>query len=170
MNGITRDSYIDEVPPVLKSGTILIGYQGVGKSTVAKSDIDFIDLESGSFWVDGKRDPLWYKSYCYIAEHLCKQGYNVFVSSHQVVREQLRNSDCRVMVIYPSLYLKDRWIERLEKRYNESQLEKDYKAWKNAEEMYNQNISDLMNEETFEHIVITRIPYDLMAKILFRIS
>lgn len=34
---------------------IVIGYQGIGKSTLANKDLRFIDLESGNFWVDGKR-------------------------------------------------------------------------------------------------------------------
>ena len=33
---------------------IIIGYQGVGKSTLANKDDKFIDLESSSFWVKGE--------------------------------------------------------------------------------------------------------------------
>lgn len=159
----------DKISLTLDWGNIFIGYQGVGKSTVSKHNDKFIDLESGNFWVNGKRDPLWYIPYGNIAEHLCMQGYNVFVSSHQGIREQLRNSNFKVYIIYPALELKNQWIERLEKRFIETQKDKDYRAWKNAEEMYDQNISDLMNENTFEHIVITRIPYNLYARILYRI-
>ena len=66
---------------------IVIGYQGIGKSTLANKDLRFIDLESGNFWVDGKRADDWYKPYCQIAEHLSRQGYIVFTSSHEVVRK-----------------------------------------------------------------------------------
>ena len=34
---------------------IVVGYQGIGKSSMAKYNADVIDLESGNFWVEGKR-------------------------------------------------------------------------------------------------------------------
>ena len=34
---------------------IVIGYQGIGKSSLAGRDHKYVDLESGNFWVDGKR-------------------------------------------------------------------------------------------------------------------
>ena len=85
---------------------IVIGYQGIGKSTYSNKDITCIDLESGNFWVDGVRLDDWYKVYCNIANHLSKQGYTVFVSSHQVVRDELKNSDEQVCIVYPSHSLK----------------------------------------------------------------
>ena len=51
---------------------IIIGYQGIGKSTLAGKDNKFIDLESGNFWVNGERVENWYIPYCQIAEHLSK--------------------------------------------------------------------------------------------------
>lgn len=145
---------------------IIIGYQGVGKSTLAnKKDKRYIDLESGNFFVNDKRDKNWYKVYINIAYHLSKQGYTVFVSSHKEVRNELKevvkyhNEDVRI--IYPSLDIKDEWINKLESRYNSSNLSKDYKAWKNAETMYKENIIDLMNEIEFKHIVIQTLDYDL---------
>ena len=38
---------------------IIIGYQGIGKSTLAGHN-SVIDLESGNFWNDGKRIDDWY--------------------------------------------------------------------------------------------------------------
>ena len=39
---------------------VVVGYQGIGKSTLAAKDKDFIDLESGSFFVNGDRSyNLW---------------------------------------------------------------------------------------------------------------
>lgn len=35
---------------------IIIGYQGIGKSTLAKNSLKYIDLESGNFWINGERD------------------------------------------------------------------------------------------------------------------
>ena len=115
---------------------IVIGYQGIGKSTTADRDICYIDLESGNFWIDGKRADDWYKPYCKIAEHLSQQGYIVFTSSHEVVREQLKNSTETVVVVYPANELRESWIERLWMRYQETGLDKDYKAYANAKARY----------------------------------
>lgn len=140
---------------------IVIGYQGIGKSTLASRDICYIDLESGKFWVDGKRAEDWYKPYCQIAEHLSQQGYIVFTSSHEVVRERLKNSTEAVVVVYPAVELKDEWIAKLEKRYKETGLEKDYKALMNAKDRYVENIRELENCDIPYKIVLTSTDYDL---------
>lgn len=139
---------------------IIIGYQGIGKSTLAKDSWKYIDLESGNFWVNGERDEQWYKPYCNIANHLSTQGYTVFTSSHKEVREELKNSSEVVKIAFPALELKTDWLIRLKDRYNESMLEKDYKALMNASLCYETNINDLMNEP-FDKIVINNIDYNL---------
>ena len=139
---------------------IIIGYQGIGKSTLAGQD-NVIDLESGNFWNDGKRIDDWYIYYCNIAEHLSQQGYVVFVSSHEVVRNRLKQcSKENICCIYPSILLRDEWVKKLEDRYNETKLAKDYKAWKNAEYSYKVNISDLMMCG-FKHYEIEHMDYSL---------
>lgn len=139
---------------------IIIGYQGIGKSTLAKDSWKYIDLESGNFWVNGERDEQWYKPYCNIANHLSAQGYTVFTSSHKEVREELKNSSEVVKIAFPALKLKTDWLIRLTNRYNESMLEKDYKALINASLYYEDNINDLMNEP-FDKIIINNIDYNL---------
>ena len=139
---------------------IIIGYQGIGKSTLAKDSLKYIDLESGNFWINGERDEQWYKPYCNIANHLSAQGYTVFTSSHKEVREELKNSSEVVKIAFPSLELKTDWLIRLTNRYNESMLEKDYKALMNASLHYEDNIKDLMNEP-FDKIIINNIDYNL---------
>lgn len=139
---------------------IIIGYQGIGKSTLAKDSWKYIDLESGNFWINGERDEQWYKPYCNIANHLSAQGYTVFTSSHKEVREELKNSSEVVKIAFPALELKTDWLIRLTNRYNESMLEKDYKALMNASLHYEDNINDLMNEP-FDKIIINNIDYNL---------
>lgn len=124
---------------------IVIGYQGIGKSTLSNKDLRFIDLESGNFWIDGKRSDDWYRPYCKIAEHLSQQGRIVFTSSHKVVREQLSISEEQIICCVPDLNLKDDWIRKLENRYSASKLEKDYKALMNAKDCYEENITDIAN-------------------------
>lgn len=139
---------------------IIIGYQGIGKSTLANKNINYIDLESSNFFIDGKRQENWFIIYCNIANHLSEQGKNVFVSSHEVVRESLKYSKEKVVVVYPSLKLKEQWLEKLQERYNITQLEKDYKALMNAKDRYEENIKELQNND-FTKIEIKDINYDL---------
>lgn len=144
---------------------IVIGYQGIGKSTLANKDLRFIDLESGNFWVDGKRADDWYKPYCQIAEHLSKQGYIVFTSSHEVVRKQLVNSEEQVICCAPDLSLKDVWIQKLRIRYEESQLEKDYRAYMNAKERFTENIREIA-DSGFGVLWLEDMNYDLCDSVL----
>ena len=144
---------------------IIIGYQGIGKSTIVKFSRYYIDLESNNFFIDGKRAVDWYKPYCKIAEHLSQQGHCVFVSSHKVVRDELKHSEETVMCCAPTLELKDFWIDRLAKRYEDSQSIKDYKAWKNAEACYEENIKDIA-DSGFPMIWIDSPDYNLSCKII----
>lgn len=138
---------------------IISGYQGIGKSSLAGSN-HCIDLESSNFWIDGFRSDDWYKPYCKIANHLSEQGYTVFVSSHEVVRKELEKSYEIVFVVFPSLKLKDQWIERLRKRYEQIPTEKNFKALANAEDRYEENIKELMYGNLTYH-EISNINYDL---------
>lgn len=144
---------------------IIIGYQGIGKSTLARCNLNYIDLESSNFWIDGKRADDWYKPYCKIAEHLSRQGYIVFVSSHKVVRDELKNCSETVMCCVPTLELKDFWVNKLFERFAKSQASKDYKAWKNAEDCYEENIKDIA-DSGFPMIWIDDSEYNLSCKIV----
>lgn len=123
---------------------IVIGYQGIGKSTLAEKKAGYIDLESGCFWHNGKRSDDWYIYYCQIAEHLSSQGNVVFVSSHKQVRDYLKSSNERIVCIYPAIYLGEEWKKKLRDRYDKTGLDKDRKAWLNAEDRYHVNIAEMM--------------------------
>ena len=143
---------------------IVIGYQGIGKSTLSKKSFKYIDLESGNFWVRNHRYSDWVQVYVNIAIDLSNQGYVVFVSSHKAVREEIskRCTDQAVVVIYPTLGLKDYWIEKLQERYDRTESEKDFKALMNASSMFEENITDLQNEDPhFTKIPIQSENYNL---------
>lgn len=143
---------------------IVIGYQGIGKSTLSKKSLKYIDLESGNFWVRNHRYSDWVQVYVNIAIDLSNQGYVVFVSSHKAVREEIskRCTDQAVVVIYPTLGLKDYWIEKLQERYDRTESEKDFKALMNASSMFEENITDLQNEDPhFTKIPIQSENYNL---------
>ena len=146
---------------------IVVGYPGIGKSTLAGRDYKYIDLESGNFWIDGERADDWYKPYCKIAEHLSEQGYIVFVSSHEVVRQYLvENSRELVVLVYPSTLLKSAWIDKLEQRYAKSGLEKDYKALMNAKYSYVENIRNLQESCIEYKLEINKLSYDLESMLI----
>ena len=149
---------------------IVIGYQGIGKSTLAGRNNKFIDLESSNFWVDGKRADDWYKPYCQIAEHLSKQGYIVFTSSHEVVRKQLEKSMETVVLAFPSIGLKDEWIDKLKDRFFRTNSDKDYKALMNAEDRYEENIQELETSNIEYKMILKNIDYDLEAALIHMIN
>lgn len=133
---------------------IVIGYQGIGKSTLAGRECRFIDLESSLFYGENGRIDDWYVYYCKIAESLSSQGYVVFVSSHKQVRDYLRYSDEKVVIICPDISLKEQWIDKLRERYDMYPSSKNLRAWQNAEKDYDKNISDLMCDEI--HVIIIK--------------
>ena len=47
--------------------------------------------------------------------------------------------------MYPALHLKDEWIAKLKLRYENSKLDKDYKAYMNAVDRYGDNIKEIAN-------------------------
>lgn len=83
----------------------------------------------------------------------------VFLSSHKVVRDELKERGIPLTVIYPDKSLKDAWVQRLLDRYNEDKTEKNYRAYADAEAHFDECIDDLSKEDN--KIVITHIDYDL---------
>lgn len=148
---------------------IIIGYQGIGKSTLARKSRGFIDLESSNFYHNGNRPTDWYVYYCKIAEHLSQQGYIVFVSSHEPVRNWFAISDERTVIICPVIELKDEWILKLENRYHHTLEEKDFRAWQNAVCRYEENIKEL-RDCGIPVIGIRYITYDLEEMIRYLIE
>lgn len=139
---------------------IIIGYPAIGKSSLAREDINCIDLESSCFMIEGKRYEGWEIVYVQIAEHLSKQGYIVFVSSHKAVQEALKRSSEKVYACFPSLEIKDKWLHRLEDRYNQTKSDKDFRAWSNAVHTYDESILTLMRSG-FNAVIITDVDYDI---------
>lgn len=174
---------------------IIIGYPGVGKSTLADKYDSFdyttkkgvfpksvIDLESSAFnmlndelgFVDINGRPCksnnWAEVYCRVACELSDQDHLVFVSSHADVQKHLRKYDGPVGIVYPSINLKDKWLERLRMRYmyeslNTKEKDKNFAAYNRACDHYEEDIAALKNNG-FELIEITSMDYDL-AKLIF---
>ena len=103
---------------------IVIGYQGIGKSTLVKERNSYIDFESSNFKINGERPDGWEQMYCEAALDLSRQGHVVFTASHKCIRDYLkehRGSEV-VLIVAPSVDLKDQWLEKLRNRYKETGL------------------------------------------------
>jgi len=145
-------------------GNIYIGYQGIGKSSTAGNS--YIDLESSYF----PKEENWYKNYCGLAFSLAEQGYNVFISSHEVVRKELADNkslhpEVRITTIYPQLKLKSLWLNRLKSRYKADSSSKNARALLNAQEHYEDNIKEMKADALkygFDIIEIKEIDYKLI--------
>ena len=143
---------------------IFIGYAGIGKTSLAARNVNFIDLDSSNFWYMDKgeliRDEHWYLPYCNIAESLSAQGYDVFVSSHKLVAERLAISNQKVVGIYPIEQLKDSWIEKLKYRAEESNLDADIRALERVQSHFTEDVAEIKNN-TLDHIEIQTVRYNL---------
>lgn len=149
---------------------IVIGYPGIGKSTLAAKDHDYVDLESSCFMVAGKRHDDWYIPYCQTAEDISRQGRTVFVSSHAAVVDYLVSTHTPksefLVFIYPSVNLRDEWVDKLRVRFDESGLEKDMRAWMRAIKHYKEDVQVLSQAPVLSYkLPITNMNYDLKEEI-----
>ena len=143
---------------------IVIGYQGIGKSTLVKECNSYIDFESSNFKINVERPEGWEQMYCEAALDLSRQGHVVFTASHKCIRDYLkyhRGSEV-VLIVAPSVDLKDQWLEKLRKRYKETGLLKDSLALLNAENCFDENIKEMQNyASVFPFYEITDMGYKL---------
>lgn len=167
---------------------IIIGFPGIGKSTLASNNDKFVDLESSYFktpdlikkspyyslilsdddFVKIFKDYDWVENYCKLAEFLSRNGHVVFVSSHKAIRDYLAKMDTSetVACIFPSERIKYDWLKKLEHRYILTGLDKDYRAFIRARDHYDDDIRDLYsNDGIMYKLVITDINYDLEEEI-----
>ena len=139
---------------------IIIGYPGIGKSTIA-GKFNCIDLESSLFFdSNGVRPPKWFDYYYNIATSLSNQGYVVLISSHSSIINKLKNSNEQVVEIIPSPVLKYEWINKLKLRAEQSKSDKDFRAYLNCKDNFDSNISNMMNNK-FDKFIIKDIDYKL---------
>lgn len=146
-------------------GMIIIGYQGIGKTTYASNHKNAIDLESSLFYVDGEHDDNWYIIYCRIAIALAKKGYIVFTSSHkEVVNEFTKydnhDKDYTITIIAPDISLKNEWIKKLEYRWYDTNELKDYAAYKDANKNFKEEIDWLFSQNEFIKVAISEMTYN----------
>lgn len=148
---------------------IIIGFPGIGKSTLSRGiGGKYLDLDSSMFNMYNKKIKHWETPYARTAEYLSRKGFHVFVSSHPEVVKALQYSSEIVIMCFPCLELKTEWISRLKNRYILSQLTKDKRAIRRASMFYSQDISKMIseaNEYKFPTIVLRSIDYDLRKEL-----
>ena len=120
---------------------IIIGYLGVGKSTVSSRNPNYIDFDSSMF----PKEEGWEKDYVERAEALSEQGFTVFVSAHKEVQDLLLNSKEKVIAVYPAVGMRHTWIKKLSERYDKTQFESDKRALERCVECFSFDIARMSN-------------------------
>lgn len=151
-----------------REAKVISGFPGIGKTTLfnAENELEFLDSDSTNFsWEDKektKRNQNWPQNYI---EHLSEkksQADAVFVSSHDAVRNALRQSGIPFVLVYPSLEMKEEYIQRYKDRGSNEKfiqlLDQNYEKW----------IEELMRQDGCTHIVLQPGEYlsDVMDRIL----
>ena len=102
-----------------KEGIIICGFAGIGKTSIRTAvpsyqKIELYDLQSHVF----KKELDWQKTYVDCAIALRKTHDYVFLSTHDVVIDELIRRKEKFYVVYPYRHCKDEYIERFKKRGN----------------------------------------------------
>lgn len=80
--------------------------------------------------------------------------------------EYVRGVDEPVAVVYPSIVLRDQWVEKLRQRFDESGLEKDRRAWVRAIGHYEEDVQALMKVPFAScRTLLTSMDYDLKEEV-----
>lgn len=141
---------------------IILGFPAVGKSRLKEmfknSDIKVVDSDSSMF--DKSDFPANYMRHI---ESLIGKVNIIMVSTHETVREAFKSADfiydVPMYICYPSLELKDEWLDRCRNRCNNE------KFIKLIDDNYEQWIKDIMGETQFEHLMIDKPDEFLSDKI-----
>lgn len=104
----------------MKKTIVVSGFPGVGKSHLFNTNekMTILDSDSSMFsWIEeGVRHPDFPNNYMeHIKENIGKVD-NIFVSSHDIVREALKDNGIAYLLVYPSGELKEEYIERYKNR------------------------------------------------------
>ena len=145
-------------------GLIIIGYPGIGKSTIALKHDRYVDLDSG---FTSKTDRFWQLYYCVFAASIAIQGKVVFVSSHKSNCEYLRalyadrDTDIKLAIVCPSIDLEQEWIEKLKSRYELSKEDADKRAYEFVSHNFQTSIEGLHSYKNIPVYEITSMDYKL---------
>lgn len=139
---------------------IIIGFPCIGKSSVANEPIKgytfsgFIDLESSNF----VKNENWVSEYCNVALDLSRQGYDVFVSSHESVRDYLANFQDQddIIEVFPSANMYDEWIRRLRNRYQNDNSDKNKRAYDYVSNNFFSAVENMMYDDIQWKLILNK--------------
>lgn len=117
----------------MKDTVVISAFPACGKTyafnNVSKySKYNMLDSDSSNYsWIKDEagnntteRNPDFPNNYIeHIKENIGKVDF-IFVSSHKVVRDALRENDIKYVLIYPDVSLKKEWLDRMRFRGNDS--------------------------------------------------
>lgn len=156
-------------------GLIICGYPGVGKTSVGGwnncIDLESTDFKNGPserIWskvyvrvtdisevmansnmdkeIETLAVPAWVDEYCRVGINLADQGYIVLMSTHKDVITYLsKMSKSPVVIFCPKLEWRTQWFERVQRRYEETGLDKHRLAMDRVYHYYMTDIEWLMN-------------------------
>ena len=149
-------------------GKIVVTYHGIGKTTCAKSHDNVVDLEYGCFNINDERSKDWHKVVAKLAVSLKRQNKIVLLPCHREIRNWLNENGTDFMVVTPCLELKEQWLERLKKRYEEDPSEHNLSVYKVAEIQYDEDVRSLMGEDNVK--VVKDMDYELFDILVYGVE
>lgn len=122
----------------MSTNTIIIsGFPGIGKSYLFNNNLGLKvkDSDSSLFsWIEkGVRHPDFPNNYISHIKECIGEYDVVLVSSHEVVRDALKESGLEYTIVYPSIELKEVYLKRYKERGNNEAfielLENNWEKW-----------------------------------------
>ncbi len=114
-----------------KKGIIISGFAGIGKTGLLNHTPYYIgkkiyDLSSSYF----RKNEGWEKVYCDIAINLANEYDYVFISTHNMVIDEMLSRGEKFYIVYPKQYCKDEYVKRYIDRGNSKEyITKFIKNW-----------------------------------------
>lgn len=147
---------------------IIFGYPGIGKTSIARSDYRFIDLDSSDpfirwRWSMKRKD--WVTDYCNVALMLSRQGYYVLVSTHPEIIRHLMGHNEDYCFVYPDASISEEWTKRLRARYYDNPNRSTHNAYVRARDHLVEDYQQLEKLHG-KRLVIKSMDYELKKYII----
>ena len=138
---------------------IIIGYPGIGKSTLASNNPEaYCYLSANDYKIYD--NSVWMDRYCQDA--IDEEPYSdvVFVDYYDEVLDRLNETNSRVIVVAPALDLRDEWVKKLLRRYQQTFQTTHYYDYSRVEHVYDKDVQYAL-ENAREFYVIRNMKYKL---------
>ena len=115
----------------IKKGVVVSGFAGIGKSGLKENvpyykSLKTYDLSSSYF----RKNLGWERIYCDIVESMRNEYDFVFISTHDVVIEEMKKRNIDFYIVYPRKHCRDEYRERFIKRGNTREyVDKFMRSW-----------------------------------------